>query len=234
MDFVWTSSAPGDIEGVTAGVGISGGGTSGTVTVTNSMATEIDAKGDLIAGTGADAFARLAIGTNGNVLTAASGETTGMKWAAAGGMTLISTTTLSGASTTIGGFGTSYKSIVLVISNVNGSTASTISLTWGSSNGEYYAGLENATGYTASNTELTAQARNCNSTLNAWYVRIDNYSSTTLHMPITIYGRFGSTAGTIGVIQGGAAARSQPGRSNSPAGRSSPICGAVRASCKAD
>jgi len=169
------------------------------------MATEIDAKGDLIAGTGADAFARLAIGTNGNVLTAASGETTGMKWAAAGGMTLISTTTLSGASTTIGGFGTSYKSIVLIIANVNQSTASTISLTWGSSNGEYYAGLENATGYTASNTELTAQSRNCNSTLNAWYVRIDNYSSTTLHMPIQIYGRFGSTAGTIGVMQGGAA-----------------------------
>jgi hypothetical protein len=47
----WVSSgATGDIEGVTAGVGISGGGTSGTVTVTNSMATTIDAKGDLIGG----------------------------------------------------------------------------------------------------------------------------------------------------------------------------------------
>ncbi len=67
----------GDIEGVTAGVGISGGGTSGTVTVTNSMATAIDAKGDLIAGTGADTFARLAVGgTNGHTLQVDSSTAT--------------------------------------------------------------------------------------------------------------------------------------------------------------
>jgi len=83
LDFTWVTSAPGDIEGVTAGIGISGGGTSGTVTVTNSMATAIDAKGDLVAGTGADAFARIAIGANATVLTADSAEITGMKWAAA-------------------------------------------------------------------------------------------------------------------------------------------------------
>ena len=78
----WVASgATGDIEGVTAGVGISGGGTSGTVTVTNSMATAIDAKGDLVAGTGADAFSRLAVGTNNYVLTADSAQATGLKWA---------------------------------------------------------------------------------------------------------------------------------------------------------
>jgi hypothetical protein len=82
----WAASgATGDIEGVTAGVGISGGGTSGTVTVTNSMATAIDAKGDLVPGTGADTFARLAVGANGTILTADSAEATGMKWAAAAG-----------------------------------------------------------------------------------------------------------------------------------------------------
>ena len=80
-----TPASSGDIEGVTAGTGISGGGTSGTVTVTNSMATAIDAKGDLIAGTGADAFSRLAVGTNGYLLTADSAEATGLKWAAAAG-----------------------------------------------------------------------------------------------------------------------------------------------------
>jgi hypothetical protein len=86
----WVSSgATGDIEGVTAGVGISGGGTSGTVTVTNSMATAIDAKGDLIAGTGADTFARLAVGTNGHTLVANSATATGLEWQApAGGGTL--------------------------------------------------------------------------------------------------------------------------------------------------
>ena len=84
----WVASgATGDIEGVTAGTGISGGGTSGTVTVTNTMATAIDAKGDLIAGTGADAFSRLAVGANTYILTADSAEATGLKWAAAAGAT---------------------------------------------------------------------------------------------------------------------------------------------------
>jgi hypothetical protein len=79
----WVASgATGDIEGVTAGTGISGGGTSGTVTVTNSMATIIDAKGDLVVGTGDNTFGRLPIGTNSYVLTADSAETTGVKWAA--------------------------------------------------------------------------------------------------------------------------------------------------------
>jgi hypothetical protein len=79
------SSATGDIEGVTAGVGISGGGTSGTVTVTNSMATAIDAKGDLVVGTGADTFSKLTVGANGTTLVADSAEATGLKWAAAAG-----------------------------------------------------------------------------------------------------------------------------------------------------
>jgi hypothetical protein len=87
----WVSSgATGDIEGVTAGTGISGGGTSGTVTVTNSMATAIDAKGDLIVGTGADTFARLGVGTNGHTIVADSAEATGLKWAApASGLTFV-------------------------------------------------------------------------------------------------------------------------------------------------
>ena len=88
----WVASgATGDIEGVTAGTGISGGGTSGTVTITNSMATAIDAKGDLIVGTGADTFSRLAAGTNTYILTADSAEATGLKWAApaAGGSTFV-------------------------------------------------------------------------------------------------------------------------------------------------
>jgi hypothetical protein len=102
----WVASgATGDIEGVTAGTGISGGGTSGTVTITNSMATEIDAKGDLVVGTGADTFARLAVGTDGYTLVADSVETTGLKWvapAAGGGKVLqvVHATTSTAATNT--------------------------------------------------------------------------------------------------------------------------------------
>jgi len=42
----------------------------------------VDAKGDLIVGSADDAVARLAVGTNGYVLTANSGATNGLEWAA--------------------------------------------------------------------------------------------------------------------------------------------------------
>jgi hypothetical protein len=44
--------------------------------------TIVNAKGDLIAGTADNTVARLAAGTNGYVLTAASGQATGLQWAA--------------------------------------------------------------------------------------------------------------------------------------------------------
>ena len=108
MDFSWVTNDVGDITAVTAGTGISGGGTSGAVTITNSMATEIDAKGDLVAGTGADAFARLAVGANNTVLTADSSTATGLKWATPSGgggkvlqvVSATTTTTVTNSTTT--------------------------------------------------------------------------------------------------------------------------------------
>ena len=48
-------------------------------------ASLIDAKGDLIVGTANDTAARLGVGSNGQVLTADSAETSGVKWAAPAG-----------------------------------------------------------------------------------------------------------------------------------------------------
>ncbi len=59
------------------------GARAGTAVGDPLLKTIIDAKGDLIAGTAADTPARLAVGTNGFVLTADSAEAAGLKWAAA-------------------------------------------------------------------------------------------------------------------------------------------------------
>jgi len=127
----WSSEA-GDISSVTAGTGISGGGTSGDVTITNSMATAIDAKGDLIAGTGADAFSRLAVGTNNQVLTADSTTATGLKWATAssGSLTQLATGSISGSSVSITSISGSYKDLVLEIYNISFATAGELRFTF--------------------------------------------------------------------------------------------------------
>jgi hypothetical protein len=142
MDFVWTTAAPGDITGVTAGTGISGGGTSGDVTITNSMATAIDAKGDLVAGTGADAFARLGVGANDTVLTADSSTTTGLKWAApaaSGGITLISTATPSAATTvSFTSIPTTYKILLVKFVARQSATNERFSVRLNNQSGEIY------------------------------------------------------------------------------------------------
>jgi hypothetical protein len=132
MDFVWVANDVGDITAVTAGTGISGGGTTGSVTITNSMATEITAKGDLIVGTGNAAFDNLPVGTNGHVLTADSTVSpTGVKWAApAGGgkvlqvvqgsystQTTVATTTFTDTGLSLSITPTSATSKILIIIN---------------------------------------------------------------------------------------------------------------------
>ncbi|CAB4149356.1 hypothetical protein UFOVP540_7 [uncultured Caudovirales phage] len=82
-------------------------------------ATIFDAKGDIIAATAADTASRLAVGTNGQVLTADSTAATGIKWAtaASGGMTVIQSGTLSTTSVDITSIPQTYKHLQLVMWN---------------------------------------------------------------------------------------------------------------------
>jgi len=78
--------------------------------------TIVDAKGDIIAATAADTVSRLAVGTDGQVLTAASGQATGLQWAtvSGGGWTLLASGNVGANGVNITGIaGNSYQELVL-------------------------------------------------------------------------------------------------------------------------
>jgi hypothetical protein len=146
MDFVWTAANPGDITGVTAGTGISGGGTSGTVTITNDMATTITTNGDLIYGTGSGTYTRRGIGSTGEVLTVSGGVPT---WATASApnasFSLLNTggTTLSGGTTTVSGITGMQKILVVVVSAVFNGAAAGLNFRINADSGNNYGDIYN-------------------------------------------------------------------------------------------
>jgi hypothetical protein len=145
MDFTWVAPTTGDITGVTAGTGISGGGTSGDVTVTNSMATAITTSGDLIQGTGSGTFARLGIGTAGQVLQVNSGATA-TEWGSpsSGSLILVKSQAIGTAVSSVAvtnAFSSAYDAYKIVVSGGVGSTNITLQLVLGSNTANYYSSV---------------------------------------------------------------------------------------------
>lgn len=211
----WVSIASsGDLTAITAGNGISvtsGTGPVPTVaidtsitvdkttaqTLTNKTLTSaalttptistLTTNGDLVYGTGSGALSRLGIGSAAQVLTVASGIPSWATPASGGGMTLLSTTTLSGATTTITIASNSYTNLQIIATGVTtaaGSPALRIAPN-NSSTISDYAMVRNIAGTGASAVGDTAayissySAFQNNNTANAFSLIIFNYSDTS-------------------------------------------------------
>jgi hypothetical protein len=238
----WVASgATGDIEGVTATSPLTGGGTSGTVTVgiqdastsqrgsvqlsdststTSSIlaATPTAVKsaydlaaaaipktlttttGDTIYASSANTPARLGIGTTGQVLTVSGGVPTWATPAAGGAMTLLSTTSMSGSTTTVSSISQSYKSLIIYVRDfytstntsqismyLNGynSSASYYGIQWGvrASTNMSFNPMSNNNGF-----DLTAGFANYlyqGNTDNFMVINIPDYANTTTKKPLS-------------------------------------------------
>jgi hypothetical protein len=129
---------------------------------------------------------RLGIGTTGQVLTVSGGVPS---WAtsSSGGMTLLSTTTLSGATTTISSINQTYNNLYVLISGINNASDSINKVLPNGANNTDIAMIEvihNASAGVdgALNTALPISARTSNlaaNTNNVFTCEIFNYASTT-------------------------------------------------------
>jgi len=136
---------------------------------------------------------RLGVGANDTVLTADSSTATGLKWAtpAAGGMTLLSTTTLSGATTTISSINQTYNTLFVLVRGMslsgneypelrpNAATeGSYVESTCNTSTVQTVAAAASALRPYSGNNNFKA-----NTTSNAYALTIYNYASTTSIKP---------------------------------------------------
>jgi hypothetical protein len=160
------------------------------------MATAIDAKGDLVAGTAADTFARLAVGTNGTVLTADSAEATGLKWATSGGSyTTIASGTLAATTLSITSIPGTYKELVLVMSDLTSTSNFDMTFRFNSDTASNYGWVINrivnntVTSYgVAPDTGMVTNAEGfkASTQYNQLVMRIPNYAEATWKLTHTI------------------------------------------------
>lgn len=156
---------------------------------------------------------RLAIGSTDQVLTVAGGVPTWASPAGGGGMTLLSTTTLSGAGTTISSISGSYIDLQIYLIGVNAATNGyylecNLNGVTNLTDGNYFAPTSTGSGKTFDNVssipyELTYNSPMLNgNTDNSFNLSVLNYASTTSYKAMSHSGTW-ITSGTTRRFENG-------------------------------
>jgi hypothetical protein len=166
-----------------------------------SNATANAVKGQLTAGSGTNLSSTLGVGANDTVLMADSTAATGLKWAtpAAGGMTLLSTTSLSGTTTTVSSINQTYTNLMIVINNPYQTTGNSMWIRPNnvSSIGRLTGTLGNSTSADYQEDIQTMPLGTGSDVLNTTVILINQYANSTYSKPTTYYGAARSSYGYV-------------------------------------
>lgn len=154
----------------------------------------VDAKGDLIAATGADAVSRLAVGANDTALLADSTTATGLKWSALpGSYTLISTTNLSGSTVSLTSIPQIYQDLVLVFRDIAPSANDTLRFRINSVTSSVYSPLRptNGAGIACDQTHLASTLPITAGSSDAFLIyQLWNYSQSVAYKTLSFNGTY--------------------------------------------
>jgi hypothetical protein len=154
------------------------------------FANPLTTTGDTIYSSSGSTPARLGIGSSGNVLTVTGGVPVWAAPASGGGMTLLSTTTLSGASVTVSSIAQTYQHLYISITGLTTSPAVTGFIIEPNSDVNSVNVLRLIPGGSATRSVLQMGVNTITSSADnvALALTIENYTSTTTAKTINYYG----------------------------------------------
>lgn len=172
------------------------------------FSSPLTTKGDLYTYSTTDA--RLGVGSNGQVLTAASGQATGLQWSTptSGSMTLISTTSFSSTATTLSSISGSYQELFLRIKGCYGSNTNPLKVifnsdtstnAYGTTGNSSFNNAFNLSGSGATTIDTFQILNTSNNTDMFMTIRIPNYANTTTMKFIVTQGIAEASAGVYSI-----------------------------------